>query len=153
MADIHPAVTNRRMPRRRQGLLLFPRVLAFAASAPFLARLSLRRLAAVLEPRHPPRDPDPARVAAVLHSVERALRVGSPIVRESCLTRGLTYFYFLRRAGVDVSLAFGVGRREGQYRGHCWLVKDGEPYLEREDPRRTFTETYRISQKTPEDGR
>lgn len=55
-----------------------------------------------------------------------------PGIRRSCLTRGVTLYYFLTRAGVDVSLCFGVGTVEGVMGAHCWLVKDGEPYLERD---------------------
>lgn len=59
--------------------------------------------------------------------------MGLPGIRRSCLTRGVTLYYFLTRAGVDVSLCFGVGTVDGVMGAHCWLVKDGEPYLERGD--------------------
>jgi hypothetical protein len=66
-------------------------------------------------------------------------------VRRGCLTRGLTRYYFLRRAGMDIALCFGMGRRNGEFMGHCWLVKDNEPFLEAEDPRPLYTVMYRIS--------
>ena len=60
---------------------------------------------------------------------------GHPLVRPGCLTRGVTLYYALRRAGDDVSLCFGVGEDGGQTAGHCWLDKAGRPLLERVDPR------------------
>ena len=41
-------------------------------------------------------------------------------------------------------LTYGLGERDGRMEGHCWLVRDGEPFLEREDPRGLYAETYSI---------
>jgi hypothetical protein len=77
-----------------------------------------------------------------------ALRVGRPLVRRGCLTRGITLYYFLRRAGADVRLCFGLGAVDGGdgFDGHCWLVLAGEPYLEPRDPRPLYTEMYRFGE-------
>ena len=56
----------------------------------------------------------------------------------------MTLFYFLRRAGADVELVFGMGKHGDDYAGHCWLVKDGEPFLEQKDPRQKFATMYAI---------
>jgi hypothetical protein len=63
------------------------------------------------------------------------------------LTRGLTRYFFLRRAGLDVVLCFGMGRHDTEVLAHCWLVKNGEPFLEAEDPRPLYVEMYRISRE------
>ena len=81
---------------------------------------------------------------AALARVERALSVASRVQRQTCLTRGVSRFVVLRRAGLSVDLVFGLGPRDGDYAGHCWLELDGEPYLEREDPRRLFPELLRV---------
>jgi len=39
-----------------------------------------------------------------------------------------------------------VGNRK-EFVGHCWLVRQGEPYLEKEDPRSLYTEMYHISRE------
>jgi hypothetical protein len=130
-------------PRSAGELALTLRVLAVAAAVPAITRLSLPAQARILEPRRP-RRPDPARSAWLAENVDRILASGRPLVRTGCLTRGLTYYYFLRRAGEDVRLAYGIGEMDGRTEGHCWLVRDGEPYLEREDPRAHFVETYRV---------
>ena len=97
---------------------LFLRVFAFAVLVPFLLRLKLSRLGSLLEPR----SIAPGSVEQIAAYVEMAIRSGRPLVRGGCLTRGLTRYYFLRQAGIDVSLCFGVTQAGA---GHCWLEKDG----------------------------
>lgn len=124
-------------------LLLAARVFAFAVCVPLITRLPLSRQEAILEPRCPHRRAR-AREAWLVVNVDRVLGRGAPLVRPGCLTRGLTHFYFLRRAGVDVRLSYGIGVVDGRPEGHCWLVRDGEPWLEREDPRTRFTVTHSV---------
>lgn len=74
-----------------------------------------------------------------------APRIARPLVRSGCLTRGITLYWFFRRAGLDVELRFGLDPRAIEPAdGHCWLTLDGEPYLEKRDPRLHFTELYRL---------
>src|SRR5438552_10831 len=131
---------------------LVARALVLATAAPLLARLDLERLQRWLEPRRNVvgRDVDTVQdlgreYAAVVDSVIRRAR---PLVRPGCLTRGITLYALLRRAGADVALRFGVGRTggdDGQVAGHCWLVLDDEPFLERRDPRASFTGVATVS--------
>lgn len=128
-------------------VVLFLQISAFAAIVPYLLRLKLSRVADVLELGRydraaPVQQNQLEKIAAY---VELAIRRGRPFVRPGCLTRGLTRYYFFRRAGMDVALCFGMGRIEQGFMGHCWLVKDGEPFLEHEDPRPLYAEVYRIS--------
>lgn len=125
-------------------ILLFFQVLLFAAAVPFLLRLKLSRVEALLEPRIPT-SADRDRVEQIAEYVEMAIRKGRPLVRPGCLTRGVTRYYFFRRDGLDVSLCFGMGQVKEEFVGHCWLVKDGVPFLERQDPRPLYVEMYRIS--------
>jgi hypothetical protein len=96
----------------------------------------------------PPTAPPPS-ILAEIQRLERlvaiAPRVAAPVVRPGCLTRGVTLFWFLRRAGLDVELRFGVDPRDAaDTDGHCWLSVDGEPFLEKRDPRPRFAELYRL---------
>jgi hypothetical protein len=84
----------------------------------------------------------PEKIIAYVDSVFQAC---GPFIRRGCLTRGITLYYFLRRAGVNVTLCFGIGKVENVFAGHCWLVRDDRPFLESSDPRLMFTPIYSIS--------
>jgi hypothetical protein len=130
--------------RSNRDVFLFLQILFFAAVVPILLRLKLWRVEALLEPKiqgTAERD----RVEQIAAYVEIAIREGRPLIHAGCLTRGVTRYYFLRREGLDVSLCFGVGRLQEEFVGHCWLVKDGVPFLETQDPRPVYTVMYRIS--------
>lgn len=127
---------------------MIARVVSFGLVVPLLLRWRLERLAAWLVAPAPP----PLRqgigtaeaAEAMARRIDFWLRAAWPLVRRGCLTRGLTRFYFLRRAGFPVALRFGLGEIDGRLEGHCWVVLDGEPLLERRDPRALYTETWRI---------
>ena len=130
--------------RSISDVFLFFQILFFAAAVPFLLRLKLSRVEALLEPKNPsPVERD--RVEQITEYVEMAMREGRPLVRPGCLTRGVTRYCFFRRYGMEVSLCFGMGQVDGKYVGHCWLVKDGVPFMETRDPRPLYAEMYRIS--------
>jgi hypothetical protein len=132
---------------------LFPfRVLTFAAAVPLLLRVvKLPQLGDRLEPDDPPapRIPlgEPAEVERLIRRIDRLIRIGWPVVRRGCLVRGITRYRFLREAGVDASLCFGIGRLPGEesFTGHCWLEMDGRAVAEPREPRPIYTETYRVS--------
>jgi hypothetical protein len=119
---------------------------AFAAAVPLLMRLPLPRLAALLAAVPPRRQPpSAAEVERLERLIELAPRVGAPLIRRGCLTRGVTLFWFLRRAGLNVELRFGLDPAGGDDTdGHCWLTLQGQPFLEKQDPRPRFAEIYRL---------
>jgi hypothetical protein len=130
--------------RSISDFFLFAQVLLFAAAVPFLLRLKLSRVQTLLEPRiSSPADQE--RIEQITEYVDQAIRVGRPLVRPGCLARGVTRYYFFRRYGLEVSLCFGMGHDKGEFVGHCWLVKDGVPFMEPRDPRPLYAEIYRIS--------
>lgn len=141
---------NQPKSRAISDYVLFLRVFLFAAAVPLLMRLKITRLTAILEPGSEPRAVDPEIIRKICAYTQRSVWRGRPLVRSGCLTLGLTRYYFLRRAGLDLALLFGMGRvREGKGReGHCWLVRDGEPYLEGVDPRPLYVEMWRISRES-----
>jgi hypothetical protein len=131
--------------RSFRELFLLARLGAFAAAVPVLMRLPLPRAAAVIT--SPTRRPAPSdgEVERLDRLMSVAQRAGRPLVRSGCLTRGVTLFWFLRRAGLDVELCFGLDAGDGcAPDGHCWLALDDEPFLERRDPRARFAELYRL---------
>jgi Transglutaminase-like superfamily len=112
-------------------------------------RLPLPHVAALLtrapRQRSSRRGPSASEIERLDRLVAIAPRVAGPLVRTGCLTRGVTLFWFLRRAGLDVELRFGLDPRDAAASdGHCWLSVDGEPFLEKRDPRPRFAELYRL---------
>jgi hypothetical protein len=131
---------------------LFLRVVSFAAAVPVLMRLKLPVLNRLLERRiaaAAAAGGDADGPEAIILCVESALTVGAPLIRPGCLTRGLTLYYFLRRAGLDVVLCFAAGWPSGRFTGHCWLMKDGAPFLEHDDPRLRFSPIYSLPAPPP----
>lgn len=132
------------------------RVFLYAALVvPVLLRMRLEKLQAWLEPGpapRPGRELPPAAAEALVRRVDAILHGRRPLVRSGCLTRGVTLYHFLRRAGADVSLCFGMGEINGTFSGHCWIVLAGEPLAEPRDPRPLFVETFHISPSHGADG-
>jgi hypothetical protein len=126
-------------------------VFLFAAALPLLFRLKIPLVARLLDvpigcggATAAPQEQD-----FIIHCVEWVMAAGRPLIRPSCLTRGVTRYFFLRRAGVNLGLCFGAAWRQGeliQAPGHCWLVKDGKPYLELSDPLLCFVPIYSLPQ-------
>lgn len=137
--------------RSASDAILLLRVIGFGLLVPLLTRIPLLRLQRWVEPscKRPLRDP--AAVQRMVELVEMGLELGRPLVQRGCLTRGLTLYCFLRRAGVDVELCFGIGRVAEALEGHCWLERGGAPYLERVDPSSSFVVLYRIPPATSSD--
>jgi len=127
---------------------LFLRVLTFATAVPLLFNLRLSVLSRMLERRirsARQREHDSINSNQIIHCVEIVRAVGQPLVRPQCLIRAVTLYYFLRCVGMDLRLCFGAAWKEGQLveaAGHCWLLKDGEPFLEERDPRLSFLPIY-----------
>ena len=95
--------------------MLSIRIVLFGAVVPLLLRkVSLPRLAERLEPRrHPTPLADLAGAEALVRRIDRLLWRAWPLVRRGCLVRGVTRYRFLRQAGFDAVLCFGMGRLEG----------------------------------------
>lgn len=125
--------------------LLPVHVVLFAALLPLVLRFRrLPDLPAWVEPGEPPRPLGRDEIAALARRLDELLISGRPAVRTGCMIRGLTLYRFLRRAGAEVALCFGVGTIRGEFAAHCWVAWRGEPLEELIDPRPIFTETWRI---------
>jgi len=92
-----------------------------------------------------PAELSPQEVSGLVASIDRWLAHARPLVRSGCVVRGVTLYRFLRRAGAEVSLRFGIGPVDGTLAAHCWIVYRGEPLAERRDPRGVFTEMWTIA--------
>lgn len=93
--------------------------------------------------------PEPARQVEL---VDRVLAVDRGPFRPNCVRRSLVLARYLRRAGQDPEICFGVkpeARPEGRFDGHAWLELDGEPLAEREDPRPRYRVMFRGRARSP----
>ena len=120
------------------GVLLQAKAVAVALGSPLIARLPPRRLERVLQLGNDGGEPDPAAPAAA----ERALDVTARLIRHTCYTRGITRYLLLRGGRTGLSLVFGVDAASRE--GHCWLVLDGRPYLENENPEARFVPVWHV---------
>jgi hypothetical protein len=121
-------------------------MIAFASLVPMLTRLKPAHLQRILVHRPTAVPASPETEVRIVEHFHLARRIGRPLVGTGCLTRGLTLCYFLRRAGVDVSLCFGMGKIDGEFLGHCWLTRMGIPFLENRDPHLSYTRIFSIPQ-------
>ena len=123
------------------------RVVLFAAAVPWVMRLlPLSRVGAWVTPSRRRTGAPLSRsdAEALIRRIDRWLVRGRPLVRRGCVTRGVTLYRFLRRAGAPATLRFGMGPVNGALEGHCWIVCWDEPLGEKRDPRGIFTETWAI---------
>jgi hypothetical protein len=138
--------------------LLFVRILLFAMATPWLARIPIRRLEKLMQISSSPwaaggeSKVDQPRVEFIVNATERICRAGRRVFTQKCMTRGLTLYFFLRRAGMDVSLVFGAGKVERKFAAHCWLVRSGMPYLETTDPGPLFVPFYTFRSRGTQSG-
>jgi hypothetical protein len=133
--------------RSLSDLFLFGRIFVFAAATPRLMRLKLPRLEPWLTPQCVAPPVDEARVQQIIAYTDGAMQLGKPLIQVKCLTRGLTLYYFLSRAGLAVSLCFGVETDKERFAAHCWLVKEGAPFAEPQDPYASYTPVYTLPRR------
>lgn len=127
-----------------RSLLRLTSVTSFMAITPLLLRLPMRHLERLLLRGRCHAAVSLHEVTEIVGTSDRICRLGCRLIRHKCTVRGLTLFYFLRKAGVELDLVFGVGSVKEKFAAHCWLAVDGEPYLETVDPRLFFTPMYVI---------
>ena len=132
------------------GLWFTVRVIAFAATVPLLLRRPVDRWARHLAVKGRSAPPSDEAIDDLVTAIDRALRAGWPLARTGCLTRGITMYRFLTRAGAPVSLHLGAGLVDNTFAAHCWVERDGQPIREPHDPRPIFTSMHVI---TPDTGR
>ncbi|TPI20587.1 lasso peptide biosynthesis B2 protein [Mesorhizobium sp. B4-1-1] len=73
----------------------------------------------------------------IVHRVKRTVRRPWLMRDRRCLREGLLGFRFLRMAGLDPELRFGVdasSMREPRLSAHCWVCLDGKPVVSDSQP-------------------
>ena len=153
-----PAVTVRKLRENFScmlDVLWFMRILSLIAVLPVILRfLSIPRLMKVLTPsatkksRKPVDDKGRDRIVKY---TDYLLSRNFWMFKSTCLRRSLVLYHFLRRAGINVQICFGV-RYKGdlqkkevsmELEGHAWLFYKGAIFLERNAAMTTeYTVTY-----------
>lgn len=128
---------------------LFLKIFLFAASVPLLTLVKPNQMERLLQPPAVRQPPEPEEVRKIVAAFDTIVVVTSPLVNRGCLTRTLTLYYFLGRIGLRPAVRFGIREVGGEFEGHCWLVQDGEPFLEKKDPRPLFREIYGFPNAAP----
>jgi hypothetical protein len=80
------------------------------------------------------------------------------IYKQKCLKRSIVLYHFLRKAGLNVSICFGVKFNKDvsgttskeRLEGHAWLEYNGEIYLERD---KEMTGAYKITYRYPDENK
>jgi hypothetical protein len=143
MADLERDILAYPLPAR---VLARPRNVLFLLSCAgtalgLLARLPVNRVESLFPPRRSGKGPMVSvERAAIAHSfTDRYLRSKVRLGRRTCLRRSLLLANLLRKSGVEVNVCLGVRVREGRLEGHSWLIREGTPFLEREENWKAYT--------------
>ena len=115
---------------RGSSFLLRVHVWLVAAVMPLLVdMLSLPMLVRLLTPPAWWRPYRRASVRQMLDAVQRRLARPINMRRRACLRRSLVLYHFLRLAGRQASIEFGVFSPSAETKrmhGHCWVSMDGQ---------------------------
>ncbi len=138
-----------------QDAVLFMQMFSLVTVLPAMLKLlSIPRLMKLLTPRDMtiPLNHDTFEVRdKIVKYADYILGRSFWIFKSTCLKRSLVLYHFLRRAGINVQICFGVRYKEDSPRkgsskeleGHAWLLCMGEIFLERNAAMvREYTVTY-----------
>ncbi len=130
---------------------LFIQIFLLASVLPFLIKLlSLPRLMKLLTPNDAKvlksSNPEGTKEKTVKYT-DYILSHNLWIYKAICWKRALVLYHFIRKAGVNVQICFGVrlpniGAKD-ELEGHAWLIYNGEIILERDiEMTKTYKATY-----------
>jgi len=159
---ISPAITLRKIRTNFgsfQEVLIFVRIFSLVTILPVMLRsLSLPGLMKMLTPLHAKfhRTPDMEEDRNnIVRFTDYILGLNFWIYRTTCLRRSLVLYHFLRLAGFDVKICFGIryngnlpDREIKKLEGHAWLLYNGNIYLEKNaEAAGTYKVTYSFPDK------
>lgn len=107
---------------------------AYLAVSVLARLLALPRAFAMLSPRVSSREEDARRIAVIVNALDTLLTARVPFIRPQCWRRAVVLHRFLRGAGVDTVIVFGVRTDGGRtVEAHAWVERGGRPYAEAAD--------------------
>jgi len=105
--------------------------LAYFAVSVLARLLPLPKAFAFISPRLGAGGGDAGRAAAIVNAVDTLLTARIPLIYPQCWRRAAVLHRFLRHAGLDTRIVFGV-RMDGTrtVEAHAWLERDRKPFAE-----------------------
>jgi hypothetical protein len=104
---------------------------AYAAVSVFARVLPLPKAFALLSPRLGPDRGEASGAERIVNALDTLLTARIPFVHPQCWRRAAVLHRFLRHAGLDTLIVFGV-RMDGTrtVEAHAWLERNGQPFAE-----------------------
>ena len=107
---------------------------AYLAVSVLARLLPLPRAFALLSPRRGSRARDQRKVDSIVNALDTLLTARIPLIHPQCWRRAVVLQRFLRHAGIDTVIVFGV-RTDGTrtVEAHAWVERAGQPFAEAAD--------------------
>ena len=105
--------------------------MAYIAISTLARLLPLPKAFSLISPRLAPGGGSSKPAGAIVNALDTLLTAKIPLIHPQCWRRAAVLHRFLRRAGIDTVIVFGV-RPDGAtaVQAHAWLERDGQPYAE-----------------------
>ena len=130
------------------GIVIFTEVFLLASLLPILLRLfSLPSIMRYLTPAKTEDNEVPWKIDLIVKAVNKILGAGFFIYHPTCLKKSLILYHFLKKAGMNVVIHFGVRKRDGALDGHSWITKKGKRIYDNLDTVDDFSITYSYPQE------
>lgn len=108
--------------------------LAYLAVSALARLLPLPKAFAILSPGLSSRVGDERSTDAIVNALDTLLTARVPFIRPQCWRRAVVLHRFLRGAGVDTVIVFGVRTDGGRtVEAHAWVERCGRPFAEAAD--------------------
>lgn len=113
-----------------QTILLRLHIRLYSLLVPLIVRLPFKLMLAVNDPPSWLKPYTGLAVSLIQSAVHRCLQNPRMMRRRKCLRHGLVLHHFLKLAGYNPQLHFGVypaPDSRGKLHGHCWVCLGGQP--------------------------
>ena len=121
-------------PDPGRAWLMARMIVAYVAVSALARLLPLPRAFALISPRLGSRGEGQERPNAIVNALDTLLVAGIPGIHPQCWRRAAVLHRFLRVAGIDTAIVFGV-RTDGTrtVEAHAWVEREGAPFAEAAD--------------------
>lgn len=111
--------------------LMFRMASAYLAVSAAARLLPLPRAFALLSPPLATMGSLDEGIGRIVNALDVLLAAQVPFIHPQCWRRAALLHRFLRRAGVDTIIVFGVRTEGGEtVKAHAWIERDGQPFAE-----------------------